>query len=88
MNCNFISLATRVMLGQNARPFQITTMDIDYVLTQRPFPSISQLELCEDGAVAVPHRREAVDVAVRESTRLVREPWQFRDAVVRRRSPA
>ena len=31
MNCNFISLATRVMLGQNAKPFQITTMDIDYV---------------------------------------------------------
>ena len=34
----------------------------------------------------MPHRRDAVDAAVRESTRLVREPWQFRDAVVRRRS--
>jgi hypothetical protein len=32
-------LATRVMLGQNARPFQITTMDIDYVRTRRFRPS-------------------------------------------------
>ena len=36
----------------------------------------------------MPHRRDAVDVAVRESTHLVREAWQFRDAVVRRRSGA
>ena len=54
-------------------------------LTQRPFPSISQLELRVDGVDAMPHRRDAVDVAVRASTRRVREPRQFRDAVVRHR---
>jgi hypothetical protein len=52
------------------------------------FPSISQLELRVDGVNAMPHCRDAVDVAVRESTRRVRELRQFRDAVVRRRSPA
>ena len=36
------------------------------------FPSISQLELRVDGVHAMPRRRDAVDVAVRESTRLVR----------------
>ena len=34
----------------------------------------------------VSRHRDAIDVALRESTRLVREPRQFRDAVVRRRS--
>ena len=29
----------------------------------------------------MPHRRDAVDVAVRESARRVREPWQFRDGL-------
>ena len=43
MNCNFISLATRVMLGQNARPFQITTMDIDYVCVKAAMFSFSRL---------------------------------------------
>ena len=33
----------------------------------------------------MPRRRDAVDVAVRVSTRRVREPRQFRNAVVRRR---
>ena len=50
------------------------------------FPSISQLELRVDGVDAVPHRRDAVDVAVRASTRLVIVQRQFRDAVVRHRS--
>ena len=45
------------------------------VLTQRPFLRFSELQ----------GRADAVNVAVRESTRLVREPRQFRDAVVRRR---
>ena len=43
MNCNFISLATRVMLGQNAKPFQITTMDIDYVCVKAAMFSFSRL---------------------------------------------
>ena len=33
----------------------------------------------------MPHHRDALDVAVRESTRRVREPRQFRDAVDRHR---
>ena len=49
------------------------------------FPAFSELQLRADGVDAMPHRRDAVDVAVRESTRLVREPRQFRDAVVRLR---
>ena len=36
-------LATRVMLGQNARPFQITTMDIDYVCVKAAMFSFSRL---------------------------------------------
>jgi len=43
MNCNFISLATRVMLGQNAKPFQISTMDIDYVCVKAAMFSFSRL---------------------------------------------
>ena len=35
------------------------------------FPSISQLQLRADGVDAMPHRRDAVDVAVRASTQLV-----------------
>ena len=57
----------------------------EFVSDSAWFPSISQLELRGDGVNAMPHRRDAVDVAVRESTRLVREPRQFRDAVVRHR---
>ena len=40
---------------------------------------------CVDGVVAMPCRLDAVDVAVRESTRLVNVQRQFRDAVVRHR---
>jgi len=43
MNCNFISLATRVMLGQNAKPFQISTHDIDYVCVKAAMFSFSRL---------------------------------------------
>ncbi len=37
---------------------------------------------CVDGVVAMPHRLDALDAAVRESTRLAREPRPCRDAVV------
>ena len=43
MNCNFISLATRVMLGQNAKPFNISNMDIDYVCVKVAMFSFSRL---------------------------------------------
>ena len=45
------------------------------VLTQRPFPNVSELQLRADG----------VNVAVRASVRLASEPRPCRDAVVRRR---
>ena len=51
-------------------------------LTQRPFPSISQLELWEDGVHAVPRRRDALIMITRESPRRVSEQRQFRDGVV------
>ena len=57
-------------------------------LTQRPFPNVSELQVRVDGVGATSRHRDAVDVAVRESTGLVREPRQFRDAVVRRRHVA
>ena len=47
----------------------------------RTFPNLS----CVDGVVAMPHRLDALDVAVRESTRLVSERRKFRDAIVRHR---
>ena len=37
------------------------------VLTQRPFPNFSELQVRVDGVVAVPRRVDDVDVAVRES---------------------
>ena len=52
------------------------------VLTQRPFPKFSELQLWEDGVSTTSRHRDAVDAAVRASTRLAR---QLRDAVVRRR---
>ena len=47
-------------------------IDLFAVLTQRLFPTVSELQLWEDGVGAMPRRRDAVDVAVRESMRLVR----------------
>ena len=55
-------------------------------LTQRLFLKFSELQVRVDGVSATRCRRGAVDVAVRESTRLVREPRPCRDAVVRHRS--
>ena len=54
-------------------------------LTQRLFLKFSELQVRVDGVSATRCHRDAVDVAVRESTRLTREPRQFRDAVVRHR---
>ena len=51
------------------------------VLTQRPFPNVSELQVRVDGVGATSRHRDAVDVAVRESTGLVSEPRQFRDDV-------
>ena len=50
------------------------------------FPAFSELQLRADGVDAMPRRRDAVDVAVRESARRVGEPRSCRDAVGRRRS--
>ena len=55
------------------------------VLTQRLFPNFSELQVRVDGVFMKPRRLDAVDVAVRESTRLAREPRPRRDAVVRHR---
>ena len=56
------------------------------VLTQRPFLNFSELQLWDEGVSTISRHRDAVDVAVRESTRLVREPRQFRDCMIPRRS--
>ena len=58
--------------------------DKDQVRDSAWFPNVSDLQLWEDGVVAVPRRRDAVFMMIRESTRLARE--RCRDAVVRRRS--
>ena len=51
------------------------------VLTQRPFPNVSELQVRVDGVKATRFHRDAVDVAARESTRLVNVQRQFRDGV-------
>ncbi len=56
------------------------------VLTQCLFLKFSELQVRVDGVGATSRRRDAVDVAVRESTGLVREPRQFRDCMIPRRS--
>mmetsp|Transcript_3521 Transcript_3521/g.4945 ORF Transcript_3521/g.4945 Transcript_3521/m.4945 type:complete len:1609 (-) Transcript_3521:373-5199(-) len=43
LNCNFISLATRVMLGVPARPYSISMMEIDYVCVKAPMFSFTRL---------------------------------------------
>ena len=55
------------------------------VLTRRPFPKFSELQLWEDGVSTMSRHRDAVDGAVRASTRLAREPRQFRDGMIPRR---
>ena len=51
------------------------------MLTQRLFLTFSELQVRLDGVNATSRHRDAVDVAVRESTGLVSEPRQFRDDV-------
>ena len=53
------------------------------VLTQCLFLKFSELQVRVDGVGETSRHRNAVDVAVRESTRLVREPRQFRDCITR-----
>ena len=48
-------------------------------MTQCPFPKVSELQLRADGVNATSRHRDAVDVAVRESTRLVNVQRQFRE---------
>jgi hypothetical protein len=55
------------------------------VLTRRLFPNFSELQVRVDGVFMKPRSLDAVDVAIRESTRLAREPRPRRDAVVRHR---
>ena len=47
--------------------------------------SVSELQLWEDGVSTISRHRDAVDVAARESTGLVREPRRFRDGINQRR---
>ena len=47
--------------------------DKDQVRDSAWFPNVSDLQHWEDGVYATSRHRDAVDVAVRESTRLVRE---------------
>ena len=50
------------------------------------FPNVSELQVRIDGVFMRLHRLDAIDVAIRESTRLVSERRRFRDTVVRHRS--
>ncbi|CAM9239741.1 unnamed protein product [Pylaiella littoralis] len=43
LDCNFITLATRVMLGVKAVPYQISLLDIDYVAVKAPMFSFTRL---------------------------------------------
>ena len=56
------------------------------VLTQRLYPNFSELQVRVDGVDATSRHRDAMDAAARASTRLVREPRQFRDSLVPHRS--
>ena len=47
---------------------KVSKLNRIFVLTQRPFPSISQLQLCENGVSTISRHRDAVDGAVRAST--------------------
>ena len=59
-------------------PFDFVLMDHwKPVLTQRLFPNFSELQVRVDGVGATLRHRDAVDVALRESTGLVRESRRF-----------
>ena len=60
------------------QPFDFVLMDHwKPVLTQRLFPNFSELQVRVDGVGATLRHRDAVDVAARESTGLVRESRRF-----------
>ena len=73
---------------KHAPPKACGVGDWDFVLTQRLFLTFSELQVRVDGVYALTNRLDVVDVAVRESTRLAREPRQFRDSVVPHRLEA
>jgi len=43
LNHNFISLATKAMVGHNAKPYRISLLDIDYVCVKAPMFSFTRL---------------------------------------------
>ncbi|CAN0495194.1 unnamed protein product [Laminaria digitata] len=43
LDCNFITLATRVMLGVKTAPYNISLLDIDYVAVKAPMFSFTRL---------------------------------------------
>ena len=43
---------------------KVSKLNRIFVLTQRPFPSISQLQLCENGVSTISRHRDAIDEAV------------------------
>ena len=47
---------------------KVSKLNRIFVLTQRPFPHVSELQHHEDGVGATPRPRDAVDGAVRAST--------------------
>ena len=57
-------------------------VDAVYTSDLRVISELFRTSSCVDGVGAMPHRLDAVDVAVRESTRVVNQWRQFRDAVV------
>ena len=60
-------------------------LGMEIALTQRLFLCFSELQVRVEGVNATRCHRDAVDVAVRASTRLVNVQKLFRDDVVRRR---
>lgn len=43
LNCNFISLATKAMVGLDAQPYRISLLDIDFVCVKAPIFSFTRL---------------------------------------------
>ena len=67
---------SQLQLRRNAHEEQLFKTEDEHfeiVLTQRPFPNVSELQLCENGVSTMSRRRGAVFMIIRESTRLVSE---------------
>ena len=57
-----VTLTTQATVGEL---IEIPGMDLDaLVLTQRPFPTVSELQLWEDGVSTISRHRDAIDEAV------------------------